>query len=131
MTPFTKITPTRQEGYLGIKPDSGVEVKTDPYYTFVEMPCRPLTGPKGGERRVLKAGEPVLLEMAGTMEVKPRYHALVSVNDLLTDWGVVSYQPVRSEFDPRNVRVKFVPDQDLEVAETIGRLGWFVRIYCM
>jgi len=126
---FIKLKPVgRIQGYVGL--EAGVGYKLNPFYQHLEVGAKPVLTEKGNPRKVIKAGEVVLIEAAGTIHPK-RCQVDVVVNGELATLGQVSYQSRVAESSvPVPVVVRFVPDSDMDLNKLLSDT-WFIRLYAL
>jgi hypothetical protein len=114
---------------MGLIPDQGAAIGTHRRYQYVEIPMRPVLTDKGNPRKVIRAGERVVLEAAATV-CPAKWHVDVVTSGLLESAGTCSYQRRIAEGEDSEILVTFVAFEDLDL-NTIMSGQWFVRLYAV
>jgi hypothetical protein len=131
-SPFIKLNPYGVKGYLRWTSDADAPYKCGPHYGYIEVPLQTPMNENGNKRLKLKAGETYNLVAAGTIEVAPKYHALVQ----LTPWwrtrtkACVSMFMVEPEDGLGQITLRFTPSEDIDLTPEVLDHG-LVRIYAL
>jgi hypothetical protein len=131
-SPFIKLNPYGVNGYLRWKSDEDAPYKCGPHYGYIEVPSRAPVNENGNKRLKLKAGESYELEAAGTLNVAPKYHALVCLCPFWRDRAkaCVSMYVVEPEDGVSKVVIRYTPAEDIDLTPEVLDHG-LVRIYAL